>query len=396
MSHEWDNYSELFEWDDYKNHEQSILLKQRPIAINLIIMDLMHRMAIRLFYNRNEGALLKLILSLLWLLSVFYGLVVRLRLLLYKKNLLSSRSIPARVLCVGNITVGGTGKTPLVMTIARFLAEKGKKVGIVSRGYSRKTHGSFIVSSGEGALLGVEEAGDEAFLMAQKLSGIPVAVGEDRHSACSLLLKYQALDAIILDDGFSHLSLKRNLDILMFKAGRGIGNGHLLPRGPLREPLKGIKRASACVIVGRDIELQSFINRLNPHARIFEAQYRLTGFRSARDGQLMSLMEMRKAKLFAFCGIADPDSFFSTLMAENLNICGKVAYPDHYWYTEEDLNNMSLMKENARADFAVTTEKDYARFARRIPLERLPLLVAECDLSVEESFKDFILSCMKG
>jgi len=359
-------------------------------------MDLLNRKVIALFYNRDEGVLLKLLLSPLLLLSVFYGLAVRLRLLLYKKNLLSSREIPARVLCVGNITVGGTGKTPLVMTIARFLAGKGMKVGIVSRGFSRKSHGSFVVSSGAGALLGVEEAGDEPFLMAQKLSGIPVAVGEDRHSACSLLLKYQALDVIILDDGFSHLSLKRNLDILMFKAGRGIGNGHLLPRGPLREPLKEIKRALACVIVGRDIELQSFINRLHPDARIFEAKYRLTGFRSVSDGQLMSLMDMRKAKLFAFCGIADPDSFFSTLLEENLNICGKVAYPDHYWYTEKDLNNMSIMKENARADFAVTTEKDYARFARSLSLERLPLLVAECDLSVEESFKDFLISNMKG
>jgi len=359
-------------------------------------MDLLHRMAIWLFYNRDEGALLKLLLFPLWLLSVIYGLAVRLRLFLYKNNILASGALPARVLCVGNITIGGTGKTPLVMTIVRLLAGKGMKVGIVSRGYSRKTHGSFVVSYGAESLLGVEEAGDEPFLLAQKLPGIPVAVGEDRHFACSLLLKNQALDAIILDDGFSHIALKRNLDILMFKAGRGIGNGHLLPRGPLREPLKGIKRASACVIVGHDSELHGLIHRLHPDARIFEAKYRLTVFRSACDGQLMSLMDVRRARLLAFCGIADPDSFFSTLLAENLNICGKLAYPDHYWYTEKDLNNMSRMKENVKADFAVTTEKDYARFASRLSLESLPLLVAECDLSVDESFKDFVISCMKG
>lgn len=359
-----------------------------------MVVTIVHRIVKNILYRADEGIVRKALLSPLWVLSLLYGAAVSLRLFLYAHGILRIRRLPVRTVCMGNITVGGTGKTPLVIAAARFLTDHGLRVGVVSRGYGRRSQGTLVVSDGSRTLLGPEEAGDEPVLLARKLPGVPIAVGEDRYAAASLLASGRSLDIVILDDGFSHLGLGRDLDVLAFKAGLGVGNGHLLPRGPLREPLRNVTRAKACVIVGENPALKDLLRRLSPGARIFKAGYRLSGLRSPKDGTIMNSSQITRAKLLAFCGIADPESFFNILEGQGLTLCGKMAYPDHYWYTEDDLARISMKKGTIGADFAVTTEKDYARASRMLHREELPLLVAECDLSVEEGLERYFLSCI--
>ena len=156
-----------------------------------------------------------------------------------------------------------------------------------------------------------------------------------------------------------------------------------------------MRRASALVILGEDNDLKEFLHSLHPQAKIFDARYRLMGLRSLRDGRLMSTAEIAASRLIAFCGIADPSSFFSLLQSVGLSVCKQVAYPDHCWYTERDLRDLAAMKEQSKAEFVVTTEKDYVRIAHILSSKGLPLLVAECDLSVDQGFRDFILSTVR-
>lgn len=369
-----------------------------PTPSSLQLTFSLHRIVTDLWYHEGEGFLRKILLSPLWVLSLLYRCAAVLRVFLYRKGLLTSRALPCRILCVGNITVGGTGKTPFVMAIARLLTEEGLRVGIVSRGYARRTRGSAVVSNRKEILLRPEEAGDEPYLMAQKLPGVSVAVGEDRYDAGRHLLDKGSdgpLDVILLDDGFSHLSLRRDMDILMFKGRAGLGNGHLLPRGPLREPLRNARRASAFVILGDNNALKTRLHTCHPGARVFGCGYRLTRLRSPRDGRLLTPADVSSSNVLAFCGIADASSFFFLIRDLDLHTVKELAYPDHYWYTDEDLVNIAAIAKKTGAEYVMTTEKDYVRIAHIPSSEGLSLLVAECELVIDEGFRDFVLSAMR-
>ncbi len=347
-----------------------------------------------MFYRREESLLRRILLSPLWVLSLLYRCAVDLRMVLYDAGVLRSRSLPVPVLCVGNITVGGTGKTPLIMALSVILGRAGVRVGVVSRGYGRSTRGCAVVSDGRTVLLGPEEAGDEPVLLARSLPGVPVAVGEERSLAGSLLLAADPVDAVLLDDGFSHLGLKRDVDVLVFKAALGVGNGHLLPRGPLREPLRGLGRASAFVLVGEEGEgagIKEFLGRRHPGTPVFEACWRLTGFLQDGVGRPRAPKDLEASTLLTVCGIGDPGSLPSLLRSYGLTVRGEMVYPDHYWYTEKDIRDIIAMKEKNRADAVVTTEKDYVRLGR-LPSRGLPVFVAKTELDVDARLGAFVLS----
>jgi len=182
-------------------------------------------------------------------LSHLYGLAMRARAALYARGLLKQQTLPCRVISVGNLTVGGTGKTPVVIALAAALRGLGRKVGVISRGYRRRSGTSILEISDGRTLRGhPEDSGDEPFLIAQRCPGVPVVVGADRPRVGRHLMDRFGVDTLVLDDGYQHLALRRDVDILVLDAGAPFGNGYLLPRGRLREPLSAMERASAVLV----------------------------------------------------------------------------------------------------------------------------------------------------
>src|SRR3989338_4045779 len=182
--------------------------------------------------------------------SILYGICIKLRYFLYHTGIFKTKRLTCKVISIGNITVGGSGKTPMAIYLAKKLKEKGRKVIILSRGYKGKVKGIGVVSDGGNILLDPEDAGDEPYLMAAKLKNIPVIVGKDRYKAGLYAIEKFNPDVIILDDGFQHIRLARDIDFLLIDLRKGFGNGHLFPLGMLREPLSGLKRGTFFLMKG--------------------------------------------------------------------------------------------------------------------------------------------------
>ena len=299
---------------------------------------------------------------ILWPFSKLYGLYVRCRHAFYTRGLLKAKRLKATVISVGNLTVGGTGKTPMVLWLAeKFLAE-GKKVAILSRGY-RGSHGS----------------SDEIELLKRRLGGrILIGVGPDRFASGSRLESENPIDIFLLDDGFQHLRLARDLDILMLDGSRKLKDEWLLPAGPLREPIAACRRADI-LIVSRKFE-RPVVEAKDAHAfSIFYAQTRLLGFRKFGYAlETKYLTEIGPGPFFAFCGVGNPDAFFDDLGRWHVPIAGKKSFADHHKYSLSELMQLQSRAEACRAVGFVTTEKD----AENLPEAnlRLPIWIAVIDL----------------
>jgi len=279
---------------------------------------------------------------LLWPLSWVYGLFVRVRTLFYAKGFPAKKRLNAPVISVGNLTVGGTGKTPMVIWLAeRFLAE-GKRVAILSRGY-RGSNGT----------------SDEIELMKHRLSGrVAFGVGADRYEEGRRIEKTQLVDIFLLDDGFQHRKLSRNIDVLMLDGSRKLKNEWLLPAGALREPISACSRADL-IVVTRKFERPELRARDSREHLIFYAETRLLGFRRLRSEQTpCSVNELGPGPLFGFCGIGNPAGFFGDLQRWQVPLAGKLSFRDHHRYSPEDAKNIETCAHQARAQALVTTEKD--------------------------------------
>ncbi|MBI5885184.1 MAG: tetraacyldisaccharide 4'-kinase [Deltaproteobacteria bacterium] len=301
----------------------------------------------------------------LYVFSLVYGVGVRLRLFLYSAGILKAHRLPCRVVSIGNITVGGTGKTPVAMLVAEFIAASGAKVVILSRGYKRRSKGLVVVSDYASVLATAEEAGDEPFLMARRLAGVPVVVSSDRVGAGRLICERFKPDYIILDDGFQHLRLFRDVNIMLVDGLVGFGNGHLLPAGILREPVSGAARADAVMVKdgrrGRGVADALHTMRFEPLSLTYRPGA-LTDVRDARqvDGGVDML---KHRKVFAIAGIANPASFFDSIEKLGLKVIGTLVFPDHHWFTHDDIKAIMTAAVRAGADAIVTTEKDGVRLA---------------------------------
>lgn len=295
----------------------------------------------------------------LTLLSLVYGLGVLARNFFYRISLFKSEKLPCRVISIGNLTTGGTGKTPVAIAVAGFLRKKGIKAVVVSRGYKRTTSGILSVSDGKSVFLTPEEAGDEPYLMAKRLKGVPVVVGGDRVAAGLYAIRAFKPEIIILDDAFQHLRIKRDLDIALVDGKDGFGNGFLLPRGILREPLQGIKRADAVFVKGgiRDDYLAKRFKTIKAPCFVFNLVP--TGLVNISGDKDIGLECLKGKKVLAFAGLANPDSFLAAI--ENLG--GKLncalRFPDHHWFTQKDMDE--IKKQGSDVELIVTTEKDAVR-----------------------------------
>jgi tetraacyldisaccharide 4'-kinase len=306
-----------------------------------------------------------LLRSLLWPLSLLYGVAVRARAWMYQKGWLKQRRLKAAVISVGNLTVGGTGKTPMVIWLAeKFLAD-GRRVGILTRGYR-----------------GSSGTSDEIELMKFRLqSRVAFGVGKNRFAAGQRLEAQQSIDIFLLDDGFQHLQLARDLDILLMDASRPMHDELLLPAGRLREPLGAMSRANLVVFTRAETVPGTFeaIEKLSQFP-VFVSVTRLLGFRSfGGDLSLQSKEEIGAGPFFAFCGLGNPDAFLRDLRNWGLAICGQAIFPDHYHYRERDILTIKQAAKQTGANAIVTTEKDAQNLLGR-KFEETPLYVCVIDL----------------
>lgn len=325
----------------------------------------------------------------LYLASIPYGWAVSMRTLLYSSGFLKQNRLPCPVISIGNITVGGTGKTPLVIHLAQRLVEEGISIAILSRGYKRKKDSSPLVSDGKTIFLPPEDSGDEAYLMAQRLKNVPVLVGKDRFRNGLMALQTLKVQGFLLDDGFQHLSLYRNLNIVLIDSLIGFGSGYLLPRGILREPLSSLQRADLFILTKvkekKDCDpLENRLKELHPRAKIFHSHYEPVEFVNSH-GEIQELSLLKGRRVLAFSGIARPETFSSLLEQMGVEIQKELVFPDHHSYSISDLER--IRREARGVDFLVTTEKDMVKLAQS-PLSTFPLMALRIDVKVweEEEF----------
>jgi tetraacyldisaccharide 4'-kinase len=297
--------------------------------------------------------------------GLLYGGLVRLRNRLYDRGLLRAHRFPCPVVAFGNLTVGGTGKTPLTSFVAAALAEAGYQVGIVSRGYGRAGGRTpLLVSDGRRLLADPAHAGDEPWLLARDNPSAAVAVGADRVAAARLLMATAPREILLLDDAFQHRRLHRDLDLLLVPAREPFGNGRILPFGPLREPLSGVARADAIVVTRGDglcpSPLQAILERHNPHLPVFHANLRPSRFVPAR-GEPVDLVALKGFAAFAFSGIARPERFEADLASAGVRVAGARRFADHHPYRSDDLASIAAAARACGAEVLVTTEKDLVR-----------------------------------
>jgi tetraacyldisaccharide 4'-kinase len=343
----------------------------------------------RFLYQKKKPFWVKVLLLPLNLFSLPYEWGVRIRTILYSINVWKSKRLPCPVISVGNITVGGTGKTPLVITLAKGLMDRGIPMAILSRGYKGKGSSKPWVSDGKAVLLSPEESGDEPFQMAKALKGIPVLIGKDRFTNGQLALQRFDIRGVLLDDGYQHLQLHRDLDILLIDSEIGFGDHHVLPRGILREPLEHLHRAHLFLLTKvEDPEncrpLERVLREIHPSSPVFHSHYEPQGLISS-DGEWVGLQALKGKKALAVSGIANP-AYFSLLIRKcGTEIVREMTFPDHHRFTSKDL--ITIEKASKEADWIVTTEKDIVKL-RKTEIVHLPLLALRIEMKIweEEEF----------
>ncbi|MDL1966459.1 MAG: tetraacyldisaccharide 4'-kinase [Candidatus Desulfofervidus auxilii] len=304
-------------------------------------------------------------------LSGGYFLGLKLHQWLYKTGWLKQKSAPCHTISVGNLVLGGVGKTPFTMFLARLFKNMGKKVMVVTRGYKGQTNHP-LVSNGYKTLLTPLEAGDEAYLLAKNLKGIPIIRGKNRYQAIMSVFKDFLPDIIILDDAFQHYALKRDLDIVLLSAHSPFGKGHLLPRGRFREPISALNRAQAVVIThvkeeNQGKKLKKFLKKRFPDLTVFTGDIEVEKMVSIQ-GKEIELSALSHKCLLAFCGLAEPVYFYQTCKALNLCISHFLNYPDHHRYTKKDVLHLIEIAKKNKIDTLITTEKDMVKLLAFSPL----------------------------
>lgn len=320
-------------------------------------------------------------------LTVAYGALTRLRLAAYEKGLLKTSRLNAPVISVGNLTAGGTGKTPLVEWICRVLAREGRNVAVLTRGYGRtNARQRVIVSDGVNVLGTTQQSGDEPQLLAENLKGIAAVVCDsDRAAAGNWAIEHLGANVFVLDDGFQHLRLARDLNILVIDASNPWGGGHLLPYGRMRESRRGLSRAD-CVV----------ITRAGDHSNLAVLQNEIQGFTTApiftsrMQTTLIRRIDSTRAEEFdslpqpfaGFCAVGNSRSFFDHLKREGFDLACTQSFPDHYNYSQADIDRFIEKARTFGATGLITTAKDAVKI-RDFAFE-LPCYVLEIEIVIDQ------------
>lgn len=317
------------------------------------------------------------------LLSCIYDWITRFRNFLYDKHILTVHYLDEiQIICIGNIAVGGTGKTPAVQFFVRKLEAQGKRVAVVSRGYrGKRKEDPCLVSDGENIFVHPHESGDEAYLHALNLK-VPVVVGKDRYQACLFTKEHFPIDTIVLDDGFQHRRLERNRDIVLIDATNPFGGG-LLPWGRLREDFtRAAKRAHEFIITKADLVNKEEVGKIkqyleeNFQKEVSIARHKI---RSLEDnyGKKEELNYLQGKRVILFSGLANPENFEKTVSSLGVKVVARMDYRDHYDFQEQDLQDAKKKMEEKEADCILTTEKDFVKFPRNLKIPNCYVLKIE-------------------
>jgi tetraacyldisaccharide 4'-kinase len=320
-------------------------------------------------------------------LAGLYGLGARARRELYNRKFLAAQRLPAPVISVGNLAVGGTGKTPVVACLSRLLRDRGQRVAILSRGYGGRARDVTCLSDGSRIFHTPPEVGEEPYWLARTLPGVAVYTGASRFAAGMAAWHEFKPDLFLLDDGFQHFQLHRDLDLVLLDAAAPFGNSHLLPRGPLREPLATLNLAQAIILTRFDPELHQTnciaLRQAFPDIRIFTATIapvRATAYPGGHPGVPEAL---RHRALMAFAGLARPEVFAATLRDLGVDLRGFQIFSDHHTFSPAETRHLAAAARAEGAEALVTTGKDWARLGERWDME-LPLWVLEVEARLGE------------
>jgi len=347
--------------------------------------DRLEQFAVEVIMERRWGFRAGLFRYFLWVLSGLYRLGVRWRLWWFESRLGSVHALGCLVVSVGNLTVGGTGKTPVVELFARELTRRGRKVAVLSRGYKSQPvpfsqsfsdrfraiehrHPPRVVSDGRSLLLDSEMAGDEPFMLASNLKDVLVLVDKDRVKSGLHAIRKFDCDTLLLDDGMQFLRLKERIDVVLVDRESPFANRHLLPRGLLREPPEQLRRADIIFITkcdGRDLsELRAELRRYNKHAEFVECSHKPLHLEEVFTHEVSPLSYLKELRVGSISGIARPESFEDGLKKLGVELIYSRRYADHHRFSEGEIAKMFERSKARGARAVITTEKDSVRFPR--------------------------------
>jgi len=325
---------------------------------------------------------------LLWPLSTGFRVGIELRRAAYGHGLFKTYRLNGPVVSVGNLSVGGTGKTPLVMYIAEKLLERGWRPSILTRGYKRRIGGMVALAPEAERVVDPCEVGDEPAWLAQALPKVPVIVGANRYRAGRMAEDRFAVDVHLLDDGFQHWSLARDVDIVTLDVTEKLSEGALLPEGRLREPCSALARADVIVLTRTELAdpapHREAIARINPRANVFHSSLTLHSLVDVQNGSRRSLDEVRGRRALAFCGIGNPHAFFADLRKWGIDVVREAVYRDHYAYGAGELRRLAARARDTHAEILVTTEKDLMNFPP-VWKPEMPVIACAVRLEIQEA-----------
>jgi tetraacyldisaccharide 4'-kinase len=360
-------------------------------------------------FEQRRGSMAALVRGILYTLSKIFEVAVKTRRFLYNVRILRDSTLGVQVIAIGNLTVGGTGKTPVVEKFARELKDQGRTVAILSRGYRSKpppfrtrlknklllqedSTPPRVVSDGKSLLLDSEAAGDEPYMLASNLKDVVVLVDKDRVKAGRYAIEKFGCDTLLLDDGFQYWKLRgRRQDIVLIDCQQPFGNERLLPRGTLREPPSHLARASTIFITksdGKTEELRKQIAELNPTAGIIECIHHPLYFEDVFTGQRCGLDLVKGRKVASFSGIAQPESFEQSLKGLGGNLVYSKRFADHHRFSQQEVLNAINRSKKRQAELIITTQKDAVRFPK-IDRRDLPIYFVRVEIKILSGAKDF-------
>jgi len=351
----------------------------------------------------NQPLPVRILLGFLKGVSLIFKQVVALRLFLYRERILRSFPLGCQVISVGNITAGGTGKTPVVEKFAKELHSQGRRVAILSRGYRKKElpwYKKFeekylpprVVSDGYEVMLDSEMGGDEPYMLASNLPGVVVLVDKDRVKSGKYAIKRFKSDILILDDGLQYQKLKHHVDVVLVDKTNPFGNGNMLPRGVLREPIKNLKRGDFIFITksdGNSENLRNEIRKLNPKADLIECNHKPRYMKNVYTDEEVSLEWLKGKRVASLSGIAVPQSFESSLRTMGAALISLECYVDHHRYQAQEIIDAINKAHKLGAEALITTEKDAVRFPK-LTRTAVPVFYVRVDIEIMAGANNFI------
>lgn len=367
-----------------------------------VLIERFERYAVDVILERRDGGRANVLKFVLGILSKVYTTLVQGRLFLFRRRYLRSRELGCPVVSVGNLTVGGTGKTPVAEMLARELTQRGRRVAILSRGYksvprplshrlrnkllkNRELFPPRIVSDGNRVLLDSRRAGDEPHMLAKNLPGVCVLVDKDRVKSGLHAIRHFDADLLLLDDGLQYQRLRHDIDIVLVDSQAPFGNEHLLPRGTLREPPGNLRRASYIIVTKSgptpDAKLLARLRHLNRTAAIIECNHAPRHWQNLRTGEKLPLDSLRGKHVGALSGIARPESFEQGVRELGVQVEISKSFADHHRYTKKEILRFLEWCDRRSLDALVTTEKDAVRFPE-IDQPAVPMLYLRVEIEI--------------